>query len=231
MRKNLVLLTIICLLPLQSVFAQKQPVIKLGLKFSPDLSFISPSTQGYSSNGVKFGGVVGLISDFYFAEHYAISTGFNFSFLGGKITYSDKTITDKQDTLTGITDNNLSFVYIEIPLMIKMFTKKFGRFSFFGQIGFGTGFRIIARAKTDFIGDKGYVSNEQFDYKSETTTIRESVIVGLGTEFNLDQSTRLFIGFDYSNSLNNILKGYNFKSGLNQKAYLNYAELNLGIMF
>ena len=57
------------------------------------------------------------------------------------------------------------------------------------------------------------------------------MIVGLGTEFNLDQSTRLFIGFDYSNSLNNILKGYNFKSGLNQKAYLNYAELNLGIMF
>ena len=230
MRRILILFALICLLPLQSVVAQKKPEVKLGLKFAPNLSFMTTSTQGYSSNGVKFGGVVGLVSDFYFAEHYAFSTGFNFSFLGGKITYADKVMQDTS-LVSGIINNNLSFVYIEIPLMIKMFTKKFGKFSFFGQIGFGTGFRIVAHSNQEFIGSKGFSTNEQYDYKGETTLIRESVIVGLGTEFYLDQSTRLFLGFGYSNSLNNILKGFNFATGLNQKGYLNYAELNLGLMF
>jgi len=222
---------IIYLIPLQLIFAQKQPEIKLGLKFAPNISFLSPTTQGYSYNGVKLGGVVGFVSDFYFAEHYAFSTGFDFSFLGGKIKYPDKVITDKKDTITGTTSSNLSFVYIEIPLMIKMFTKKFGRFSFFGQVGFGAGFRIAAHADNDFAGNNGYTQNERTDMMSQTTTVKTSVIIGLGSEMYLDQSTRLFLGIGYSNSLNNVLKGYNNYSGLNQKGYLNYAELNMGVMF
>ena len=229
MRRILILFALICLLPLQSVVAQKKPEVKLGLKFAPNLSFMTTSTQGYSSNGVKFGGVVGLVSDFYFAEHYAFSTGFNFSFLGGKITYADKVMQDTS-LVSGIINNNLSFVYIEIPLMIKMFTKKFGDFSFFGQLGFGTGFRIASHATNEFTGYKGYTSSEKKDMMSKTTLIRESVLIGIGSEVYLDQSTRLFFGLGYSNSLNNILNGSD-NLGINQKAYLNYAELNLGIMF
>ena len=228
MRKNIFLFVITFLLPLCSVFAQeKKTEIKLGLKFAPDISFITPSTQDYNSNGVKLGGVMGLICDFYFAEHYAFSTGLNFAFLGGKMTYPDMV----HDTLQGTTNSNLSFTYIEIPLMVKMFTKKFGRCSFFGQVGFGTGFRIAAHEKNDFTGKNGYTQSEKKDIMSQTTVIRESVIIGLGTEIYLDQSTRIFLGLGYSNSLNNVMKGYNAVSKLNQKAYLNYAELNIGVMF
>ena len=60
MRRNLVLFAIICLFPLQSIFAQTQPEIKLGLKFAPDISFMVPSTKDYNNNGVKLGGVLGL---------------------------------------------------------------------------------------------------------------------------------------------------------------------------
>ena len=253
MKKNILCFAIICLLPLQSVFSQAKQedkvvltpaqtldpnsvassrevnpkMIKLGLKFAPNLSFIIPSTQDYSYNGVKIGGVLGLVSDFYFAEHYAFSTGFNVLLLGGKLTYPDS-VTGK---VRGKTNSSLSFFYFEIPVMVKMFTKQFGRFSFFGQIGFGTGFRISASAKTEFTGNTGYTQSEKTSITYQTTTIRESLLIGLGTEFHLDQSTRLFFGLGYSNSLNNVLKGYNSISGVNQKAYLNYAELNLGVMF
>ena len=233
MVKSILIIFLVCLFPMAPVFAQNQkmPEIKLGLKFAPNLSFMSPTTTGYSYEGVKPGAVIGLISDFYFTEHYAFSAGLNFSFLGGKIAYPDSANYNKA-SVSGMTTSNLSFVYIEIPLMLKMFTKKFGRFSFFGQLGFGTGFRIAARTKDEFVSDNGvYSSSEKSDYMSKTTTVRESVIIGLGTEFFLDQSTRLFVGLGYSNSLNNVLKGYNAASKLNQKAYLNYAELNLGIMF
>ncbi len=230
MRKKLFCFAVICLLPLQLVLAQKSQEIKLGLKVAPNISFLTPATSDYSYDGVKMGAVIGLVSDIYFAEHYAFSTGLNFNLLGGKITYPDKVKVGTRDTL-GVTKSNDSFVYIEIPLMLKMFTKKFGRFSFFGQLGFGTGFRIAARAKTEFTGDKGYTSSEKKDITSQTTLIRESVLIGIGSEVSIDQSTRIFFGLGYSNSLNNVLKGYNAKSGDNQKAYLNYAELNLGVMF
>jgi hypothetical protein len=229
MRTRIILIAAIGVLSFPSVFAQKTPEIKLGLKIAPDISFMIPDTRDYAYNGVKMGGVIGLVSDFYFAEHYAFSTGFNFSLLGGKLRYPDKM--EGKDTVNGMVNSNLSFIYLEIPVMIKMFTKKFGPCTIFGQIGFGTGFRLTAHAKTDFTGDDGSVVSQKTDITSETSTIRESVIIGLGTEIHLDESTRLFVGFGYSNSLNNVLKGYNSKSGLNQKAFLNYAELNLGILF
>ena len=230
MIKKILCLTALCLISFVLVRAQKQQEIKLGLKIAPDISFINPSTTGYTYDGVKLGAVIGLVSDFYFAERYAFSTGLNFSLLGGKINYPDRLITSSKDTLKGTTKSNMSFVYIEIPLMIKMFTKKFGDFSFFGQLGFGTGFRIASHATNEFTGYKGYTSSEKKDMMSKTTLIRESVLIGIGSEVYLDQSTRLFFGLGYSNSLNNILNGSD-NLGINQKAYLNYAELNLGVMF
>lgn len=226
MRKITLLLPAIGLLTLTSLYAQKMPDIKLGLKVSPNLSFLIPDTRDYKYDGVKMGGVIGLVSDFYFAEHYAFSTGFNFSILGGKLSYPDKMKTD-----TGMVKSNLSFIYLEIPLMVKMVTKKYGRFSIFGQIGFGTGFRLTAHAQTDFTGKDGSVVSQKTDITPETTNIRESVLIGIGTEMHIDESTRIFAGFTYSNSLNNVLTGYNSLSGANQKAFLNYAELNLGILF
>jgi hypothetical protein len=231
MRKKLLCFAFIGLLPLQLILAQKSTEIKLGLKIAPNISFLSPSTTGYSYEGVKIGAVIGLVSDIYFSERYAFSTGLNFNLLGGKINYPDKVITGAKDTVKGTTNSNDSFIYIEIPLMIKMFTKKFGDFSFFGQLGFGTGFRISARAKTEFTGDNGYTLSEKKDIMNQTTLIRESVLIGIGSEVSIDQSTRIFFGLGYSNSLNNVLTGYNTRSGLNQKGYLNYAELNLGVMF
>jgi hypothetical protein len=230
MIKKILCLTALCLISIVMVRAQKSQEIKLGLKIAPNISFINPSTTGYSYDGAKLGAVIGLVSDFYFAERYAFSTGLNFSLLGGKIEYPDKIKVDTTN-IPGTTKSNMSFVYIEIPLMIKMFTKKFGDFSFFGQVGFGTGFRIASHATNEFTSDKGgYTSSEKKDMVGKTTLIRESVLIGIGSEVYLDQSTRLFFGLGYSNSLNNILNGSdNF--GINQKAYLNYAELNLGVMF
>jgi len=226
MRTRVILMIISCLIFSHPGEAQKGPDIKLGLKLAPDLSFIIPDTKDYSYDGVRMGGVLGFISDFYFTEHYAFSTGFNFALLGGKLQYPS--IVNKD---TGTTKSRLSFIYLEIPIMIKMFTKKFGRCTIFGQIGFGTGFRLTAHAYNNFESNRGITSSERSDITESTTTIRESIIVGIGTEFFLDQSTRLFVGLDYSNSLNNVLKGYNSESHLNQKGFLNYAELNLGILF
>lgn len=210
--------------------AQDEP-LKLGLKVAPQISFMSPETKHYNYDGITGGATIGLVSDFYFATNYAFSTGFNFAFLNGKLTYSDSLFLET-DSLYGQMNRKYKFVYLDIPYMIKLQTNTFGRFSFFGQIGFSTGFRISAKARDQFEPEQGGSSvNETTSVSDRTTLIRQAVIFGGGVEYHLDVNTRIFAGINYSNSLNNILKGHNTATDLNEKALLNFLELNLGVLF
>jgi hypothetical protein len=67
--------------------------------------------------------------------------------------------------------------------MMKMKTKDYGRFCFYAQIGFGTGFRLKTRAKDEFQSPGHETVNDKKDITSETTLIREAVLIGIGTDF------------------------------------------------
>jgi len=215
-----------------SLSAQKFP-LKLGLRVAPSLDWMNPSTKDYSFDGIKPGISIGLIGDIYFAERYAFSTGFDFAFLNGKLSYRDSILLPADSKLhNGTINRKYNFIYLQIPITIKMKTKVFGMFAFYGQIGFGTGFRLKATA-TDIFQPDGGGAVTQLDYNldQETSFIRESFIIGLGTELHIDQSSRIILGLNYSNSLNSVLTGVNFKSGQEIKSMLNYIEVNMGFLF
>lgn len=210
--------------------APEQP-LRLGIKAAPNIGWMAPETKDYSYNGITGGATIGLITDVYFAKNYAFSTGFNFSFLNGNISYNDSIYVGSDTLLTQI-DRKYKFVYLDIPYMIKLQTNNFGRFSFFGQIGFSTGFRISAKARDQFDpGNGAGPTKENSNVTSNTTLIRQAVIFGAGLEYHLDVNTRIVFGINYSNSLNNLLTGHNIASDLNEKAQLNFVELNLGVLF
>ena len=213
-----------------TAFSQTKLPVKLGLKVSPNIGWMNPGTKGYSNDGTCIGATIGFVSDFYFAENYAFSTGFNFQFLNGKLKYPDERLIDTL-TLGGQVNRKYNFLYLEIPIMIKMQTKAFGKTSFFGQIGFGTAFRLKTTVKEHFVPETGNPVDQQYDFNSGTTLIRESIIFGIGCEYHLDESSRIIIGLAYSNALNNVLTGVNDISNLNEKSMLNFAELTVGILF
>lgn len=204
--------------------------LKLGLKISPNLGWMNANTQGYSSDGIRFGGTIGFVSEIYFAEQYAVSTGFNFLFLNGKMHYQDNRLMG--DTVeAGQVNRKYNIIYIEIPLMIKMCTRKFDKISYFGQIGLGTAFRIRARADEHFESASGQTLDQKYQFDSGTTLMRESILIGLGLQYHLDRSSRIVVGINYSNGLNNILKGVNNLTGESEKSNMNFVELNLGFLF
>ena len=213
-----------------NAFSQGLLPVKLGLKVSPNIGWMNPGTKGYSNDGSCFGATIGFVSDFYFATNYAFSTGFNFQFLSGKLKYSDGRLIDTV-TKDGQVSRKYNFLYLEIPLTIKMQTKTFGKVSFYGQIGFGTAFRLKTIVKEHFVPKPGDVVDQQYDFNGGTTLIRESIIFGMGCEYHIDESSRIFAGLNYSNSLNNVLTGVNNISGLNEKSMLNFAEFTVGILF
>ncbi len=232
MKKIKFLILLVLLLSLTpGIKAQKLPV-KLGLRVAPALSWMNPGTKGYTYDGIKPGITIGFLTDIYFAERYAFSTGFDFAFLNGKLAYSDSVyIPSNGKVENGQVQRSYNIIYLQIPIMVKMKTRDFGKFSFFGQVGFGTGFRLKASATEIFTSDKGIVSEQDYSLDKGTTLIRESIIVGVGTEFQVDKSSRIIFGLTYSNSLNNIFTGYNAKSLEYIHSSLNYLELNLGFLF
>jgi hypothetical protein len=209
-------------------FSQHSPV-RLGLKVAPNIGWMNPNEKNYSYNGVKAGISFGFVSEFHFTEHYAITTGFNFSFLGGSLRFP---YAISQDT-TGILDRKYSFRYLEVPLMMKMKTKEYGNFSFFGQIGFSTGFLLRTKVKDNFVTrDYGTISDQKNLTTSEVSFIREAILAGVGAEYKIDESVSLVVGLSYSNSLNNVLQGKNTQdNSLSNRSSLNFAELNIGILF
>lgn len=208
------------------LFAQKS--ISLGLKIAPNLAWMNPGEKEYKFNGVAMGASFGFVSDFFFSPHYGLSTGFTFSFLNGNLTFPYSSAPD-----TGTMNRKYNFRYLEIPVMVKMKTKEYGRFSFYAQIGFGTGFRLKVQAHDEFItGSHGTLTDKSNLSSDETTLIREAILVGIGTEVKLDESFRLTLGLNYSNTLNNVLKGNNTKDpDLENRSSLNFAELSIGVLF
>jgi opacity protein-like surface antigen len=189
---------------------------------------MNPNEKDYSGNGSAVGFSFGFVSEFRLTEHYAISTGFNFSFLGGNLKFPYAKSSD-----TGTMNRKYNFRYLEIPLMVKMKTKIYGNFDFFGQIGFGTGFLLRAQVNDNFITQThGTISDKTNLSTSEVSFIREALLVGLGTEYKIDESISLLIGVSYSNSMNNVLQGKNTRDpGLSNRSSLNYVELNIGVLF
>jgi hypothetical protein len=215
-----------------TVIGQGSPV-KLGLRVAPNIGWMTSSAKHYEGDGVSGGVTAGFVSEFYFSEHYAFSTGFNFLFLNGKLKYPDVQ-TPEGSTVqeTGILTRKYNFIYLEIPLMLKMKTKDFGKFDFFGQIGFGTGIRLKTKSKDSFQPETGDAVSSKNVITDQTSLIRESVLIGIGTEYHIDESTTLVVGVNYSNSLNNLLTGNNAKyPDVKAQGVLNYIELNIGVLF
>ncbi len=212
-----------------SVFqAVAQKDIRLGLKVAPNIGWMNPDEKDYSFNGLAAGVSLGFVSDFYFSSNYGLSTGFTFSFLDGNLALP---FAEKPDT--GFVDRKYKFRYLEIPLMVKMRTKDYGKFSFYAQIGFGTGFRLKCVTKDEFTNQFNEITSEKRNItEDETTLIREAILVGIGTEIKLDESISLVVGLGYSNTLHNVLKGSNTRyPDRTNRSSLNYAELNIGVLF
>ncbi len=113
-----------------------------------------------------------------------------------------------------------------------MRTNRFGKFAFYGDIGFGVSFSLKAKSKDSFaFGDQTSESKDN-DISDDIKFAKASLIVGAGLEYFIDNSTTLFVELRFNNGLTNILKGYNtVDPEIKQKAFMYYIEMNVGIMF
>ncbi|OQX77263.1 MAG: hypothetical protein B6D61_07465 [Bacteroidetes bacterium 4484_249] len=232
MKKAICILFVLFLFSFQS-FSQIKP-FRFGVKVAPNIAWISPDAETYKNDGPVMGFSWGFLADITIADNYFVKTGFNIDYLNGKLEYphSQNLGTDTFPTV-GVNNRKYNLRYIEVPLTLKMRTNQFGKTAYFGEIGFGTSFNLRAKSQDGFIYNNGQSSVEtKKDISDEITFMKETIILGAGIEYFVDQSTSLIFGLTYNNGITNILKGENtIDPNIKQKGYLYNFQLSVGVMF
>jgi hypothetical protein len=212
--------------------AQYKPVM-FGLRVGGNLGWVKPDAENYSSEGVVAGFTWGFIGEFFLMENYAILTGFNMNFNGGKLEYPYyKDVNNDNSLEDGQLHRKYNLKYFEIPLCLKMQTALSEKVTIFAKIGLGTSFRLSAKGTDDFVYEGGEVSYSKKNIDDDIALMRESLIVGGGAEFKIKGSTAVIVDLTYDNAFNNMLTGDNPATpGTKPKAIHNFVELGAGIVF
>ncbi len=231
MKKGIPVLIVFLLLS-NFVISQVKP-FRFGFRMAPNLAWFSSDADKYESDGATAGFSWGFVSDITLTENYFVKTGFNVDYLNGKLTFPYEMIIDP-DTIssTGELSRKFNLRNLQIPATIKMRTNRFGKFAFFGNIGFGVSFNLKAKSNDAFTYGDETTEFETKDISDKIKFAKASIIVGCGLEYFFDNSTSLFLELNYNNGLTNILKGNNIVyPDIKQKAFMDYLELNIGILF
>lgn len=209
MNKRLLLITGIILICSSLTKAQDQK-FHFGLKVSPTMAWMKPDTKGVDSEGAKLGFSYGIITEFNFQENYAIASGVQVTYRGGKLSFPNP-------LLPGRFESTYNIQYIELPITLKMKTNDLAGFRYFGQFGFVPGVNISAKA--DIPGE------DDADIKDDIVPVNVAMLIALGTEYTISGSTVLMTSLEFNNGFIDILEANS------AKARTNYIALNIGVLF
>ena len=208
--------------------------VEIGLKVSPSITSLraeSTSAQAFSSDGSKlsFGG--GLVVDYFFGENYAFSTGLLLTGKGGSVSY-----TDSKSGVAGVSPfsatQKISLQYLEVPLTVKLFTNEVATDT---RLYFQVGGSLNVPIGTRIDGSKFYTdpaTGKETKASDHTTFYDADVLAGLGAEYQLGQSTKVFGGISYHRGLFNIDDYFENSRGFKDVMIKNSSvNLDLGIKF
>lgn len=187
----------------------------LGLTVSPNMSFADARELSHVGSGSQAHFGYGFIFDALFTDTYAIGTGVNIFYNGGRIAYFEGTSTAEGEVINRVELDHKQ-QYVEIPLTFKMRTKEIGYSTYYGQFGVGLGLNVRSEgtrtatpfAASDSLGAWSFVNAGPTDpalvsLVDQTLLFRPSMIIGLGFERRFTGTTALAVGLRYNMGLRN----------------------------
>lgn len=209
-----------------SSYAQHKP-FQFGFRGAANLGWLKSDLDNFNNDGAQFGGSWGGVADFFLMENYSFTTGFNVIYLNVEGSLNAHHMQGDSLLIEGTITEKVKTKYVQIPIIFTMKTNRFkDKFSVFGQIGYGFGILLQAKRNSQFISDDGSYSEENNDNNYDGyTSIRSSLILGIGVEIPLHKSTVLRTGFTFDNCFVDISKSDEVK------IRSNFIELNAAVIF
>jgi hypothetical protein len=225
--------------------------VRFGLRISPQPTWFTSGDKNATPNGAKFGFGFGLNLEFRLSDVAALQTGVGGDFEGGKYSYRNdpannyqvmyvlnesNELADPNGNTDGMNNkiykSNNTYIlksrsvktsYVTIPLILKLSTKEYDGFKYFGMFGGELAVRLKAVATDSYYGSgKFYANNSDTVYKfaaspgiesqsdinitKDFSPVRLSFNAGLGAEYRIAGSTSVFVNINYFRCLTNQTK-------------------------
>ncbi|MGZ3883886.1 MAG: outer membrane beta-barrel protein [Bacteroidia bacterium] len=222
-----------------------------------DVIYFSTGIGGDFENGsVKYrnDGYAPVSGNNQFACHYTLDNSSTFVEAA-----NGKNITEFTKSGNGeytLNTRKIKTTYVTIPISLKMLTKEFSGFKYFGQFGGELGIRTGIKADDDYTYryglDNGVVTTSgtngglNLSKDASLVPLRVGLNVGLGTEYRIAGSTCLFLSVNYFHSFTNLMRndskfiytGATSDSNnnitfthLSQQLLYSSIRINIGVMF
>ena len=190
---------------------------QFGLKIAPEIDWIQLNSDELYGSDTKFSFNWGFFGSMYFVENYGITSGFNVFSMKGDYSYKIN-----EDPANAVV-TKIDVKYIEIPLTLTMRTDQIGKMRIFGKIGYGFGVLTSEKNKIEYKGTSD-VKLESPDFHN----IRNSLIIGLGVEYNVFKSSCLTAAVVFNDNLTNVIKTNDV---IKHDIKLNTIYLEVGFLF
>lgn len=186
------------------------PKVRLGLSFSPVLSWFSTSGDAgaVSPDGTRLNIAFGLNTDFRIAENsqYYFSTGLFLLNTGGTLTHDYFVKRDDGSFSLSERTSDFRINYINIPVTIMLRTQEIGYMRYFGRVGFDGA--VSTKSTFDYedvrVSDDVKFTQEDEDSSDLTSLFRFGLRVEAGFEYSIGGSTNLYFSAAYNHGLNNV---------------------------
>ena len=227
--------------------------VRFGLHFSPNISWLKATSDGYDGNGNKLGFSYGLSVEYFLNKNTLISSGIDLLYAGGDVKYKGVTVELPQNYPADV-EQAYNIRYIELPITLKLRTNEIGYFTYFGKFGVKTGFNYRANSNADFTY-KDVSTPKTLTHSASSNNAKPDInfmnmclVVGIGAEYSISGNTSLMLGLTFNNGfINQFDKKENLLDASGNavvdndgdpvytdkgaSANLNYVALNIGIYF
>ncbi len=213
-----------------SVFSQASK-FRFGISGNTGYAWLKPTTKGLSTNGGQAALGYGLMFDYNLGENYAISTGLEINYRGGGLNFN-------LDEGKAIGFTKVDLQYIEIPLQLKMKTKAIGYFTYFTSFGGSLGYtlnRMGTYSLTEMSGGLPTTATPILitddNLKKYLNPLSISLLINLGTEYNISGKTSIYGSIFFNNSFLDIMTDPSISKSYEMSSRANVIGLKLGIFF
>jgi hypothetical protein len=190
--------------------------LRFGAYFAPNVSWMKATSAKTDngvyrvrSNGSRVGYTWGLMMDYFFADNYGISTGFQINNTGGSIR-TTRLETDSVANTVYNSDFKYSLQYLEIPFQLKLLSDPIASANdlrVFGQIGLTAGFNIGKKATYEVGYTNSYGEYRTIEGDKEklagSFTIAPFLLqlnVGAGIEKPISEKMAFYFGLFFNNA-------------------------------
>lgn len=205
----------------------------VGLKMGPSWNWMSSSSESVTNNQTLASFNYGLVVDRYFSDNCAISSGLTVTHLR-----ADYDFYAKRSILSGVmpeytvdVNRSLKATYLCVPVMLKIKVAEIGDFQCYAQGGVDLGLRLKANVKDNYlIGVYHHYDEDYSNAPKEYKMLHTSFDLGIGTEYQIQKSLKVFGQFVYNRAFTN-LTSVNYSKNGGPVLLPNYFAFEFGAMF